>query len=215
MIRSLIFDLDGTIGDTEELHFQAWQRTLLDHGVPQFSFNDFIAYVGTSNEKVAGDYCSNYTLQVTEKELIKYKQDLYLELIPQVQLCAGAKELIELCAGHFSLAVASSSHQKEVHKILASQGLLPHFQAVLCGDMVTKRKPDPEIYLKAAQALQVAPENCMAFEDTEHGLNAAKAAGMYGVAIPTPFSKNHDFSSADICLKSLAEMNLQFIRGIQ
>lgn len=215
MITALIFDLDGTIGDTEELHFQAWQKALFDHGVPQFTFDDFMRYVGTSNEKVANDYCSSYNIHASEIELIKYKQNLYLELIPKVHLCKGAKELIELCAPHYAMAVASSSHQKEVRKILEGQGLLQHFQAVLCGDMVTKRKPDPEIYLRAAHALNEKPENCMAFEDTEHGLNAAKAAGMYGVAIPTPFSKNHDFSAANTLLQSLSEMNLQIIRGIK
>lgn len=215
MITTLIFDLDGTIADTEELHFQAWQQTLLDHGVPEFSFEDFLRYVGTSNEKVAHDHCTAYDLGLGEKELIHYKQELYMKLIPQVQLCSGAKELIELCATHFTIGLASSSHQREVHAILESQGLLKYFKTIVCGDMVTHRKPDPEIYLKAAKKLGVDPQACMAFEDTEHGLNAAKSAGMYGVAIPTLFSKNHDFTRADTCLKNLAFMNIDFIKGIQ
>lgn len=214
MITTLIFDLDGTIGDTEELHFQAWQKTLLDHGVAQFTFDDFIAYVGTSNEKVAHDYCSSHNIALSEQDLIKYKQNLYMELIPQVRLCKGAQKLIELCAPHFTMAVASSSHQKEVREILKTHNLLQYFQTVVCGDMVTKRKPDPEIYLKAARILGSKPQHCMAFEDTEHGLNAAKAAGMYGVAIPTILSQNHDFSAADVCLKSLEEINPQVIKAL-
>lgn len=215
MITTLIFDLDGTIADTEELHFQAWQQTLLDHGVPEFTFEDFLRYVGTSNEKVANDHCTAYQLGVEEKALIRYKQDLYMKLIPQVQLCTGARELIELCSSHFTMAVASSSHQREVHAILESQGLLKHFKVIVCGDMVILKKPDPEIYLKAASELGVRPQECIAFEDTEHGLNAAKSADMYGVAIPTLFSKNHDFTRADICIQSLAEMNIDFIQEIQ
>lgn len=212
MITTLIFDLDGTLGDTEELHFKAWRTTLLDHGVPEFTFEDFCAYVGTSNEKVAGDYLTQCKSPTSIDALIAYKQKLYIQLIPQVKLCSGARDCILRTSKNYTLALASSSHEKEVRAILSSHNLLSYFSAIMCGDMVSKRKPDPEIYLKTADALGKKPRECMAFEDTEHGLNAAKAAGMYGIAIPTELSRHHDFSAADIIIKSLNVVDDAFIK---
>ncbi len=91
--------------------------------------------------------------------------------------------------------------------LLKNQQLDSYFDLVIGGDMVRRKKPDPEIYLQALQTLGFAPQECIAFEDSEHGLNSAKNAGMYGVAIPNEFTMNHNFSRADLILTGLAEMD--------
>ncbi len=207
MIKALIFDLDGTLADTESMHHLAWEQTLLNNGVTQFSLETFMNYVGTSNEKVAEDYIESNNIKKSSAELIREKQDLFMDLIPEIKLLPGVREIIVRCHTTFRLAVASSSHLKEILFLLQSQKLNSYFDLVIGGDMVTRKKPDPEIYLKTQQTLEVSPWECIAFEDSEHGLNSAKNAGMYGVAIPNKFTMNHNFSRADMILTSLTEMN--------
>ena len=214
MIQALIFDLDGTLANTEMLHFKAWREALLQHGVENFSFEDFLRYVGTSNEKVANDYIQSDGIQKSQNELITEKQTLYMDLIPEVELCAGAREILERFEGKMSLAVASSSHEKEVRAILETHNLISFFPIVLGGDMVEKRKPDPEIYLKAQTLLGKIPAECVAFEDSGPGLNAAKNAGMKAIAVPNEFTKGHDFSRADSVVTSFNAVDTALLQGL-
>jgi HAD superfamily hydrolase (TIGR01509 family) len=207
MIKALIFDLDGTLADTELLHYRAWKKTLLNNGVSQLPLETFMKYVGTSNEKVAGDYIESDDIRKNLTELVREKQDIYMDLIPETQLLRGAREIITRYHPALRLAIASSSHKKEIMTLLKTQELESYFELVIGGDMVKQRKPDPEIYLKAQQTLGVSPRECIAFEDSEHGLNSAKNAGMYGVAIPNEFTLNHNFVRADLILTSLTEMD--------
>lgn len=207
MIKALIFDLDGTLVNTELLHYQAWQKILLQNGVAEFTTERFLDYVGTSNEKVAVDYIFAHGIEKSVEELVLEKQAVYMKLIPEIELCAGVRQILEQYRGTLQLAVASSSHKREIVAILESHGVADYFSEVIGGDMVTKKKPDPEIYLKVQSLLGVSVAECLAFEDSGHGLNAAKSAGMYGVAIPNRFTRDHDFSRADRVIDSLAEVN--------
>lgn len=211
MITAIILDLDGTLANTEPLHYEAWRNTLLNNGVSDFPFKTFLNFVGTSNEKVASDYISSHKIDKTMKALIKEKQDLYMELIPRIDLCLGVKETVLHFAPQLKLAVASSSHEKEVRAILEAHDLLGSLQAIVCGDMVVEKKPNPEIYLKAASLLQVEPQNCIAFEDSSPGLNGAKNANMTGIAIPNEFTTHHDFSRADQIIKDFTMVTDEFI----
>ncbi len=214
MIQALIFDLDGTLANTEMLHFKAWREALLRNGVREFSLEDFLRYVGTSNEKVANDYIQSDGIKKSQKELITEKQALYMDLIPEVELCTGALEILERFHGKMSLAVASSSHEKEIRAILEIHDLTSYFPVILGGDMVKKRKPDPEIYLKAQTLLGKASLECVAFEDSGPGLNAAKNAGMKAIAVPNEFTREHDFTRADSIVDNLAQVDVQCIERL-
>jgi len=214
MIQALIFDLDGTLANTEKLHFKAWREALLQNGVGEFFLEDFLRYVGTSNEKVANDYIQSDGLKKSQKELIIEKQTLYMNLIPEVELYTGAREILERFHGKLSLAVASSSHEKEVRAILETHDLISYFPVILGGDMVQKRKPDPEIYVTSAGLLGVEPRKCLAFEDSSPGLNAAKNAGMIAIAVPNEFTKEHDFTGADSIVDNLAKVDVQCVERL-
>jgi len=207
MIKALIFDLDGTLVNTEPMHYRAWKQTLVNNGVTHFTFETFMRFVGTSNETVARDYIKSDNIKKSEIDLVLEKQDFYLDLIPEIQLLPGVLEILTQYHSSMRLAVASSSHKREITAILKTLKLDSYFEMVIGGDMVKKRKPNPEIFLKVQQSLRVAPEECIAFEDSEHGLNSAKNAAMYGVAIPNEFTRNHNFSRADLILTSLEEFN--------
>jgi HAD superfamily hydrolase (TIGR01509 family) len=214
MIKALIFDLDGTLANTETQHYKAWEKALKNNGVKQLPFETFMTYVGTSNEKIAGDYIESDNVSKNLDELVREKQLIYKDLIPEIQLFRGAREIIGRYHATYRLAIASSSHKEEIILLLKSQQLNSYFDLVIGGDMVRRKKPDPEIYLQAQQSLGFAPQECIAFEDSEHGLNSAKNAGMYGVAIPNEFTLNHNFSRADLILTDLAQMDDEKISGL-
>lgn len=207
MIKALIFDLDGTLVNSEPLHYRAWKKTLKNNGVKEFSFENFLRFVGTSNETVAHDFIKSDNISKNIIELVLEKQAIYLDLIAEIQLLPSVREILTHFYGTLSLAVASSSHKREIMVILKTQKLDGYFDLVIGGDMVKRKKPDPEIYLKVQQSLGIAPHECIAFEDSEHGLNSAKNANMYGVAIPNDYTQHHDFSRADLLLTSLGEMD--------
>jgi len=214
MIKALIFDLDGTLANTEMLHYRAWKETLLNNGVVQFSFETFLNYVGTSNEKVATDFIESDKIKKSVAELIREKQGRYMEFIPEIELCDGVREIISRYHKKKVLAVASSSYKQEIMAILGANDVAEYFSEVIGGDMVEKKKPDPEIYLKVQSLLHVAPEECLALEDSASGLIAAKEAGMYGVAIPNEFTRKHDFNRADRILGTLAEVNDEMLQQL-
>lgn len=215
MIQALIFDLDGTLANTEELHFRSWQATLLHNGVEEFTFEQFLTYIGSSNEKLGSDFIESHRIPKTLPELIREKQQRYMQLIPEIQLFPGALELMKQFHPTCTLAVASSSHQLEIHAILKHHNIFDYMAVIYGGDMVTYKKPDPEIYLKTAQSLQIAPQNCLAFEDSNPGIMAAKAAGMHAIAIPNSFTQNHDFTWADRILQSFNEFNSDTLADLE
>lgn len=207
MIEAMIFDMDGTLVDSETVHFEAWEKTLAIHGVINFPFEDFISYVGTSNEKLADDYIQSGGLEVARDRLVQEKQVIYLDMISGINLLAGVEETIRKYFGKYRLAVASSSDCVELEKILNTMSLRSYFEQVVGGDMVSRKKPDPEIYLKTAGLLNLAPQQCIAFEDSESGLAAAKDAGMFVVAVPNRLSEHHDFSRADLIIDSIDQVD--------
>ena len=105
------------------------------------------------------------------------------------------------------MAVASSSPYRELIALLGHHGLQDRFVQVVGGDMVSRKKPAPDIYQMAVSRLGVAPSVCIAFEDSQSGVSAAKSAGLTVVAIPHAMSADHDFSEADLVLDSLFDFN--------
>lgn len=200
MIRALIFDMDGTLVDSERLHFRAWRQILADYGIGHFPLDDFNRYVGVSNEQLANDYIAGYRLQVDTTTLVKKKQHLYLRMICDIEPMVGVRDILARYHDRYLLAVASSSDRIELHSILEVLGYTNYFSQVVGGDMVSRKKPDPEIYLQTMALLQVAPHESVAFEDSVAGIAAAKNAGMYGIAVPSPLQKIEEFSRADTIL---------------
>ena len=159
------------------------------------------------------------------KELHKLKTDIFIQIIEsgELPLRPGIARLIdEAIAADVTLAICSTSHERAVNlvaeKLLGSERKT-RFSAILAGDVVSKKKPDPEIYNLASERLSLEPSKCVVIEDSRNGLLAAKAAGMYCVVTTNGYTKEEDFTEADLIVSELGDhpnvqVNLETIRNL-
>ena len=206
-IKALIFDMDGTLVDSERIHWQAWKETLAVHGMSVPDYGDFKKYVGVSDEHMAQEFSDAASSKLNPAWLVSGKCLNYLEMVPEISLLPGVKQTLDHWRDRYPLAIASSSPSSELAAILGYHGLEDRFDHVVGGDMVAREKPDPEIYQMVAGLLGLPPSACVAFEDSQSGVMAAKGAGLMAVAVPHEMSADHDFSGADIILNTLSEFD--------
>ncbi len=212
---ALIFDMDGTLVNSERVHRQAWIMTLDRYGTALQDFQEFKNYVGVSDEQMAGEFISSGGLHVSRSRLVADKQAAYHDLIPGIELLPGVRQILCKFKGSYRMAVASSSPYREVTATLAHHGLVDYFEVVVGGDMVVRKKPDPEIYLLAASRLGLLPAECIAFEDSQTGVDAAASAGLTTVAVPHAMSLDHDFSRAVAVVASLEAVDEKLFTSLQ
>ena len=189
--QGLIFDMDGTIIDSEGNHHQATNHMLKDLGLPPLSTEVLESYAGLPDQPMFHDILARLKAagaltqeqidsdpRLTIEALSRTKRQVYEEIyMPKDVLYASMAELIRDSAAQGKrLALATSSPRSQADFILHTTKLAPYFASVITGDMVEHGKPAPDIFLLAAQSLNLKPEDCLVFEDGQHGLNAAKAA---------------------------------------
>ena len=205
---AVIFDMDGVLVDGEPLHYEAVRGLLAEEGV-DFSLADYQRYLGTTLESTWADLRNRYSLARTyewyaeayDHEVIRsYREDA--ELLPGAEALLGA-----LTGAAVPLALASSSNREWVDAALDALGLRRFFAETVAGDEVTRGKPDPEIYLRAAQRLNAEPNHCVAVEDAPAGIASARAAGMAVVAVRTPMTADLPLSDATWVIDSLADFD--------
>jgi len=210
MIQAVIFDNDGVIVDSEPLHHLAEKQTMARYGVA-ITEDEFLKYVGIGTEQMFGDWIKKFQLTAADPtEMIERHQGTLMQLfIEQVQPTPNVVPFIQQLANkQYKLAVASSSQRALVEIGLRKYDLLNYFQVVVCADDVTNPKPDPELFLRAAEQLQVSPAGCLVIEDSAAGIQAAKAAGMYCVGYLNAHSGRQDLSAADIVVGDFGEIQL-------
>ena len=206
-IKALIFDMDGTLIDSERIHWQAWKETLAVCGMDVPDYGDFKKYVGISDEYMAQEFSDAAESELDPAGLVSRKCRTYLELVPQISLLPGVRQTLDRWRDRCHLAIASSSPRSELVAILGHHGLEDRFDHVVGGDMVARKKPDPEIYQLVVGLFGLSPSACVAFEDSQSGVAAAKGAGLVAVAVPHAMSADHDFSEADLTLNTLSEFD--------
>ena len=214
-IEALIFDMDGTLVDSEKVHWLAWKQTLAADGMDIPDYSEFKRYVGVSDEEMAQEFSATAEQELDPHQLVARKCSEYLDLVPQIELLPGVAETLERWHGRFTMAVASSSPHRELIALLEHHGLRDRFAWVVGGDMVARKKPAPDIYQMAVARLGVVPSACIAFEDSQSGVSAAKGAGLTAVAVPHAMSADHDFSDADLVLDSLADFDEQLLKQLE
>ncbi|GAA2629675.1 HAD family hydrolase [Dactylosporangium fulvum] len=214
VISVLIFDFDGLLMDTETTLFECWRYEWRQHGLELDPARFFADHGGDVTEQryaeLARAVGPGYDRAASHARRIAYREELHATLGP----APGISEWFAEAAGlGLRLAVASSSPTHWVHGHLTRAGLLSRFEVVACGDEVTGHKPDPAVYLLALRRLGIAPEAAVAFEDTPHGVAAARAAGLRCVAVPNPYAARDRFGAADMVLRSAATTTLTRLLG--
>lgn len=223
-LRALIFDVDGTLADTEEAHRQAFNAAFIelelgwDWGPQQYAQ---LLRVSGGKERIA-HYIETLRVAPAERARLRplvslihaTKTRIYKELLEsfKLPLRPGVAKLIhDARAADIKLAIASTTTPANVEALVTAalgRGSMGWFTTIAAGDMVASKKPAPDIYLRALQGLRLPAERCMAFEDSENGLRSARAAGMCTVVTPTRWNIGQDFSGAQLLVNSLEEIDL-------
>jgi len=209
-----IFDLDGVIVDTAHFHFKAWKKTADELG---FNLTEEL------NEKLKGvsridslkkilDWANVSISQEQFNKLMYEKNEDYLAYVRQMtkdDVLPGVSTFIEKLK-KLGYPVGLGSASKNAKHILERVNLLNMFDAIVDGNSVTKAKPDPEVFLNAAQLLGVKPENCIVFEDSLAGIQAANIANMISIGI----GESSILFEANYCFKNFTEINTNFLSSL-
>jgi HAD superfamily hydrolase (TIGR01509 family) len=181
--RAYLFDFDGTIADSMPLHYIAWKKALGEWGCA-FDEELFYSWGGKPVEVVISTLNQMNGLKMPLEEVALRKESLYYELLPQLKPIPEVLEHIEAEYGRIPFAVVSGSSRESVVCSLTMLGLLDKFPIIVAAEDYKNPKPAPDAFLQAANNLGVAPKDCLVFEDTALGIQAATAAGMASVMVP-------------------------------
>jgi HAD superfamily hydrolase (TIGR01509 family) len=183
-----LFDCDGTVADSMPLHYRAWKQALAEWNC-EFNEKLFYAWGGMPVVEIISTLNRQHGLNMPVGAVGRRKEALYYELLPELNAVPEVLEHIEGAHGRIPIAVVSGSTRESVTASLVTLNLLNRFDTMICAGEYAKSKPDPEAFLLAAEKLGVAPESCLVFEDTEMGIQAARAAGMASVRVPQPWER--------------------------
>ena len=181
--RAYIFDCDGTVVDSMPIHYRAWKAALAEWNC-DFPEDLFYSWGGKPVRNIIADLNQIYSLTMPVDSLAIRKEALYLAQLPSLKAIPEVVEHITAQHGRIPLAVASGSRKDSVVGSLTTVGLLTKFDSIVCAGDYIHPKPAPDCFLLAAQRLGVAPKDCLVFEDTQLGIQAATAAGMASVMVP-------------------------------
>ncbi len=187
--RAYLFDCDGTIADSMPLHYVAWKQALAEYGCSDFPEDLFYSWGGMPVREIISTLNQRHGLAMPIDEVAHRKESLYYELLPKLTAVPEVLEQIESAYQRIPFAIVSGSTRESVTASLKVLGLADKFDVMVCAGDYKIAKPDPEAFLLAAQRLNVPPESCLVFEDTEMGIRAATAAGMAWVRIPQPWER--------------------------
>jgi HAD superfamily hydrolase (TIGR01509 family) len=212
-LKSLIFDFDGLILDTESPDVQTWQEIYREHGCefPVHEWGRIVGGLGADHFDPV-DHLARLTGRELDPPSLRLRQQEQSNRLTWEQpVLPGVTQLLDRAqrAG-LALAIASSSEHAWVDRHLSRLGLLERFHLIICSDDVPtgRTKPHPDLFLKALEALHLAPPEAIVFEDSPNGVRAAKAAGIYVVAVPNGVTALLGVDGADMTLGSLEEFLL-------
>ena len=209
-ISACIFDLDGVIFDSERAVYREWKLISEKYGFPllEVPYRKCIGVNAATCRQIFLDY---YGESFPYDKYCEERRQNFREKYGhgRLPLKPGVTELLEsLKRKGFKAAIASSTRTQTVREEIRDANLLDYFERIVGGDMVERSKPAPDIFLKAAEVLDVSPENCCVIEDSYNGILAADTAGMFPVMIPDMLPPDHRMhEQAGLILDSLTELN--------
>lgn len=209
-VRAVIFDMDGVLLDSEPIHFDALNDMLAGYGyrlMPEE--NQYL--LGTTVKGSFRWLAQRFELADPLQTYIdQYHDKVLVRLQGTLEPAVGLHDLLsDLRARHVATALASSSPRTWIAATLQSLGVGDYFSVVVSGDDVGKSKPEPDIYIRAAELLGIEPNHCLVVEDSPAGMLAGKRAGMAVVGVRTPYTAHLDLTAADLLVGSLEEVDIR------
>ncbi|XOQ48695.1 MAG: Phosphorylated carbohydrates phosphatase [Eubacteriales bacterium] len=209
MIKAVIFDMDGTMFNTERVKMQAWEKAGKELHCAD-GHEIYAQLMGFTYEYVEKAFKETYGKDFPYEDFIKLGTKYFKEYLAEngVPVKEGLYTLLDYLKDNgYKIAVATSTQRETTLHHLKSTNTLSYFDSIVCGDMLEKSKPDPDIYLKAAASLRVSPAECMAVEDSLNGITSAYRAGMKTVMVPDMVKPNPELNKMlYACVKTLDEI---------
>jgi len=202
--RAVLWDLDGTLVDSEEYHWRAWKETLEEAGIA-ITHQDFLSSFGQRNDAILAKWLGKNAAAGKIEQIGNDKEERYRELVRHEGLLPlpGAAEWVErLHHEGWQQAIASSAPRSNVETVLDALRLRPWFQAAVAAEDVREGKPAPDVFLAAAARLATEPHGCVVVEDARAGIAAAQRAGMRSIGV----GRNASELGADLAATKLSDL---------
>ncbi|MFD2130260.1 HAD family hydrolase [Pseudogracilibacillus auburnensis] len=210
MIKALVFDLDGTIIDTEEITFESYKQAFqyYDFELTLDVWEKWVGAVGTP-QKVCKYVAEQTGKEIDFQKIQQLQDEVFSQLITDKEPLPGVIDMLE--AGKkadLKIGLATNSGSKWANHFLTMLKIKDYFDNVYTFDHIKQPKPDPEIYVKSIQHFNVAPREAIAFEDSVVGSIAAKRAELHTIVVPSKLTKKATFDHADLKIDSMAKLDL-------
>ena len=224
-VKACIFDVDGTLAETETLHLEAFNQVFSEFQLnwiwDQILYKQLLQIAGSKNRI---NYFNNLSKSKLSnnliREILERKNRLYIEKLQKnsVKVCSGVKELVNLLKNEMKLAVATSTSKENVDALILKiwgEKTNTIFSAISTPEEYTKNKPAPDLYINALKKLSLKPHQVIAIEDSEIGLKSAKAAKIKTVVVPSIYTQGSDFSNADLLVSDLFDPRVKVLLGVE
>jgi HAD superfamily hydrolase (TIGR01509 family) len=207
-LEAVVFDMDGVLVDSEEIWDEARRDLALERGLawPESAQRDMMGMSSLEWSRYMHERVGlAETPEEISAEVVRRLEDLYWRHLP---LLEGAVQAVERMAKRFRLGLTSSSNRPIIELVLELAAIADRFEVTVSSEEVARGKPAPDVYLEALRRMEVAPDRAAAIEDSTNGLLAARAAGMFVVAVPNPVfpPRSNALTAADVVIDSLTEL---------
>jgi HAD superfamily hydrolase (TIGR01509 family) len=217
MIKTVIFDMDGVIVDTEPVHHYAYNQHFKLLNI-EVNAEMYASFTGNSTKNIFERLKIQFNLAEEVNALVETKRNLFNDAFDSkkdLYLLDGVEDLIkDLYDNGMQLVLASSSANVTINRVFNRFGLHKYFTHIVSGEDFPKSKPHPAIFLKAAELANTPVENCIVIEDSTNGIIAAKAAGIYCIGYDSFHSKLQDYSLADVVITDFKELSYGKIKNL-
>lgn len=202
--------MDGVIVESESAHVEAEKQTFLKYGL-RISEDELHKYAGTTAKAMFQEMIERYELNTTLERISQEKEQILFKLLEEdAKPTKGIMDLLgRLKERNLKLAIGSSSTKKLIEYILKKLNITSLFDLSVGSEDIMCSKPDPEIFLKAAEELGLSPDECLVVEDAKLGVEAAKRAGMRCIGYRNPNTGNQDLSEADVVVSDFSELDIE------